>query len=116
MGRKWIHDKAVSDLFDQGLKGREISKRIGINESTVWAILKRLGKTGTRKAPPSEIGEERVNDLKARLRRYGHVSFDLADLPSGDTGYIAFIGDMPGYACANKLAALKSAMVAVGVK
>lgn len=103
-------DNQVRELFEAGVKGAEIANRVGISETTVWATVRRLGLT-MRRGHPVRIKERgSFEELKAHARRWGRVDFDEADLPSGTTGWICFIGDRPGYACGTELAALRSAI------
>lgn len=54
--------------------------------------------------------EENIAKLTKQAERYGHVAFDEAPMPSGKDGWIAYVGDKPGFACGTKETALRSAI------
>ena len=106
------HDAEISRLFAAGVKVREIAERLEMGETTVWARAKKLGLS--RHIAPRTIGitGRSLSELRAQAEKYGPVDFDDAPLPNGAVGYIAFIGDVPGCACAGERAALRSALSA----
>ena len=103
-------DRKVRELYDDGLRGKDIAAQVGIAEATMWKIARRL-KLAPRHGPSVTIdGPQNLAALIRYASKWGRVDFDEADLPHDGSGWIAYIGDKPGYACGTQIAALRSAV------
>lgn len=118
MSRKPERDEKIIRLFKEGLTGREIARRLRMRESAVWSRIQRSGLE--RRRGPGRYGIPRQRKPHARItspwtalaRFHEPVLLDEADLPDGRDGFIVFIGDKPGCACATPEAAVRSAIAA----
>lgn len=107
MSKKHERDEEILRLFREGLSGREIAQRLGISHWIVWDRIRSSG-LERRRGPGRYI----TNPWTALAAFHEPVLLDEADLPDGRDGFIVFIGDKPGCACATPEAAVRSAVAA----
>lgn len=109
------NDAKMSQLWAAGVKVREIADRLGMNRKTVASRATRLGlPRRTAGHDTRGVSGRSLAELEVEAGKLGAVDIDDADLPNGNVGYIAYINDRPGYACAGKRAALRSAIATQG--
>lgn len=117
MSRKHEHDDEIVRLFKEGVTGREIAGQLGISESSVWNCvtrhdLERRRGSGGYGTPQRKPHARITSPWTALATFHEPVLLDEADLPDNRDGFIVFIGDKPGCACATPEAAVRSAVAA----
>lgn len=109
------HDQQIRELFAQGLTGRAIGKKLGIHDSLVWAVVRRLklpARRGTYTCS-RKLGEHsQITRMDSAARHFREpVTLDLSP---DESGWIVYIGDTPGCVCKTVEAAVRSAVAAKG--
>jgi len=111
------YDEAVLALRTQAepVACRVIAERLGIPQHTVINILRRHGVQGQQYRARHRGRPTQSAAFNDALDMYGGLYIERAELPDGRSGFLVTLGnEFPGMACSTLLAALKSAIQALG--